>query len=123
MYSIKQGRGESWMGVVGGLGAAAVGMLWTMLTWNIGAPHAFSGFGLIFVFIGLASAAYNFFNAESPTRLSEMDVVSGEEEPDPLNQRAAARAAGGRVCRPCGAAVEPGDRFCPRCGKSISVAA
>ena len=88
MYSVKPGRGESFIGGISSLGMAAFGLIWTLLTWQMGAPHLFSAFGLVFLFIGLASAAYNFFNVEAPNRLSNVDFTSGSEEPDPLNERA-----------------------------------
>lgn len=53
----------------------------------MGAPISFSIFGVLFVIVGIVQAVYNFKNAAGKKRYSAFDIVDGEEEPDPLNQR------------------------------------
>jgi hypothetical protein len=92
MHSIKPGRGPSFMGGVGSLFAVGFGIIWTIIAFEItqDSPFpvvgwAFPLFGIVFIISGLASAAYNFFNATTKKRLSIIDITSPGEEPDPLN--------------------------------------
>lgn len=87
MYSVKPGRGPSWGGVFGGLGAAVFGVFWTSMASNKGAPGLFVLFGVVFVLAGLGSAAYNFHNATSKNRFSHYDITVPGEEIDPLDPR------------------------------------
>ena len=93
MYSIKPGRGPSFMGGVGSLIAAVFGIIWTVMAFAItrDSPFpvvgwAFPLFGIIFVIAGLVGAAYNFFNATTAKRLSALDITTPGEEPDALNE-------------------------------------
>lgn len=61
-----------------------------------GAPISFSIFGVLFVIVGIVQAVYNFKNAAGKKRYSAFDIVDGEEEPDPLNQRFGGQPPGGR---------------------------
>lgn len=62
----------------------------------MGAPISFSIFGVLFVIVGIVQAVYNFKNAAGKKRYSAFDIVDGEEEPDPLNQRFGGQPPGGR---------------------------
>ena len=42
---------------------------------------------MLFVIVGIVQAVYNLKNAAGKKRYSAFDIVDGEEEPDPLNQR------------------------------------
>ena len=93
MYSLKPGRGPSFMGGMSALGAAAFGIFWTIMAFQItkNAPFPLVGtifplFGVVFVIIGIVSAIYNFSNASRQNRNSVLDITTAREEPDPLNQ-------------------------------------
>ena len=132
MYSVKPGRGPSYMGVFGGLVGAAFGVIWTVFALQMGAPGIFAMFGVVFVIAALGGAVYNFYNATQSNRLSHVDVTTHHEEPDPLNVRAqagrvpagsaAAATAGTNFCPQCGARARGGDKFCPNCGTSLVTA-
>jgi hypothetical protein len=90
------------MGAVGGVVAVIFGVFWTIMassmTGNAPGPirFFFPLFGVAFVVIGIAGVVYNLYNASNPNRLSEFDITSGEEEPDPLNLAVGATKRSGR---------------------------
>ena len=93
MYSLKPGRGPSFLGGIACLGVAVFGIFWTIIAYAITKDASFPVvgtvfplFGVVFVIIGIASAVYNFANATGTKRFSALDVTTGEEEPDPLNE-------------------------------------
>jgi len=86
MYSLKPGRGPSFIGGVSALGAAAFGIFWTIMAVQMGVGSIFPLFGVIFVIMGIVMAIYNFSNASRKNRNSVLDITSAREEPDPLNQ-------------------------------------
>lgn len=133
-YSVKPGRGPSLMGGVSSLAAAGFGVLWTVFAANMGAPWPFTGFGIIFIFLSLAGAAYHFFNVGSRNRMSSFDIATPGEERDPIshalgyekelrpgshNQPSGKRKIPGDFCPYCGQKVEAHFDFCPQCGKDI----
>ena len=87
MKHIKPGRGPSAMGALGSVIAVVFGIFWTVSVASMGAPISFSIFGVLFVIVGIVQAVYNFKNAAGKKRYSAFDIVDGEEEPGPLNQR------------------------------------
>jgi hypothetical protein len=134
MYSVKPGRGPSLMGGIGGVVVGLLGVVWTFSAVSMGAPPFFALFGVVFIVMALVGAAYNFYNAANPDRMSTFDITSGGEELDPI-----AKALGhvgpsaeereepsdgprkypGDHCPFCGAAVAGDFDFCPKCGKDI----
>ncbi len=129
MKSIKPGRGPSKMAAVGGIGAALFGVFWCILAASMGG-WVMVPFGLIFVGIALYGAYYNYKNATSENRYSVIDIVDGEEEPDPLNEMYGSKKAinqqnmdesGTSVtfCPYCGTGVQSKFDFCPKCGKQL----
>lgn len=133
MKSIKRGRGPSFMGGVGSVAAAVFGVFWTIAAMSMGAPGLFAGFGLIFIGLAVAQAAYNFKNATGKSRYSEYDIVDEQEEPDPLNERfgepadwqqTAQSGEGERgafaFCPYCGTKREADHIYCGKCGKRIA---
>jgi hypothetical protein len=135
MYGVKPGRGPSLMGGIGGIAVAVFGVFWTVMAASIGAPPFFALFGVVFVVLAIGGAVYNFYNATSPNRMSEFDVTSADEEPDPIatalgHDRASPSADSdqatvgrrkfpGEFCPFCGAKVNDDFEFCPKCGKDI----
>lgn len=135
MYSVKPGRGPSFMGAIGGIIGALFGVIWTVGAMSIGAPPFFALFGVLFVGMAIVSAVYNFYNATSRNRMSTFDVTTNAEESDPiadaLGYRDASRQSpqGGSSLGPrqfpgdhcpfCGAKAGPDFDFCPKCGKDI----
>lgn len=90
------------MGGVGSLLAAGFGIVWIIIALSItqNSPFpvvgwAFPLFGIVFVIIGLATAAYHFFNATAAKRMSILDITAPTEEPDPLNEQFGQTVAGG----------------------------
>ena len=129
MKSIKPGRGPSAMGGVGSAAAALFGVVWTLAAASMGAPIFFVLFGVVFILLGVAQAAYHFHNASGENRYSEFDIVDSDEEPDPLaprrepeetaaqeTPRAFARS---RFCPYCGAKADGDFEFCNQCGKKL----
>lgn len=80
------------MGAVGGVVAVVFGIGWTYLAYSIteGAPHGvrvvFPLFGVLFIVVGIVNVIYNVVNAGSKNRLSQLDVVTDDEEPDPISR-------------------------------------
>jgi len=130
MRSIKPGRGPSMMSGVMCVVVGIFGVLWTIGAASIGGG-LFSLFGVLFIIIAIVNAVYNFKNATNKNRYSTFDIVDGNEEPDPLNQRygeeyyeqkAAPSYEGKRdseFCPYCGADVEKEFIFCNKCGKKL----
>lgn len=115
MYSIKPGRGPSAMGAVGSVIAIVFGIGWTILAFNItkDAPFPIVGiifplFGVLFVIIGIVQFAYNVINTTARNRMSALDVTTGTEEPDPLNQIFGNASSGDRP----GESRTPEERLC-----------
>ena len=138
MKSIKPGRGPSAMSALGSVIAVFFGIIWTIAAASMGAPFFFPLFGLLFIFIGVAQAIYHFKNATGENRYSSFDITEDGEEPDPLQERFAARKeerweqtareepygrsgaeAGVRFCPYCGARVQADYEFCGKCGKKL----
>lgn len=135
MKSIKPGRGPSFMGAFAYAFVAAFGVLWTILaasiTRGIGGIVSviFPLFGVIFVCLAIGNAIYNYKNATSKNRYSAFDITSGQEEPDPLNQRfgdADSKSnsditsnASCAYCPYCGEKVQEDFKFCKSCGKKL----
>ena len=135
MKSIKPGRGPSKMSAIGGFGAALFGVFWCIVAASMGGWIMFP-FGLIFVGIALYGAYYNYKNATSENRYSVIDIVDGQEEPDPLNvmygnkesinnqgiinnQDMGEFNASVAFCPYCGTSVQAKFEFCPKCGKQL----
>ena len=140
MKSIKPGRGPSMMGVIVGIAVAVFGVLWTIgaasITTDMGgmfAPDPFEQtmsaifplFGVVFVIIAIVGVVYNYKNATGKNRYSAYDIVDGNEEPDPLNERFGAEpqqhagAEESAFCPYCGAKIEGDYRYCNKCGKRL----
>lgn len=124
MKSVKPGRGPSFMSGIACIGAAVVGVLWTVFSGSMGAPDEFTAFGVIFVLLAIASAVYNLVNATGKNRFSVFDVTDGHEEPDPMNARFGdsmkeSGSASFTFCPHCGKKLEEASRFCPHCGKEL----
>ena len=139
MKSIKPGRGPSMMGAIVGILVAVLGVAWTIGAANItsgmggGFGDPFGGavgiifplFGVVFVIIAIVGVVYNFKNATGKNRYSEYDIVDGDEEPDPLNERFGEPDSPVEskkeisFCPYCGNKIEGDYRYCNRCGKKL----
>jgi len=139
MKSIKPGRGPSMMGVIVGVAVAVFGVLWTIgatsITSDMGgmfAPDPFEQtmsaifplFGVVFVIIAIVGVVYNYKNATGKNRYSTYDIVDGDEEPDPLNERFGAEQQHSQdgesaFCPYCGTKIEDDYRYCNKCGKRL----
>jgi zinc-ribbon domain len=137
MRSIKRGRGQSAMGAFGSLYSVVFGIIWTIFAFWIGGNFPFPIgilfplFGVCFVIYGIVQTVYQFNNATRGNRFSEFDIVDGEEEPDPLNQRFGrqprtfnttpnqGRQIEGSFCPYCRANLQADFEFCPKCGADI----
>jgi len=128
MKSIKPGRGPSMTGVVMGIFVAFFGVIWTGAAVSMGAPIFFALFGVGFVAVAISGAVYNFKNATGKKRYSLYDITTGDEEPDPLNERfghtdaddapdTASRDS--KYCPFCGARLEARFRYCNQCGEKL----
>lgn len=86
-------------------------------------------FGVVFVIIAVCIAVYNFKNATSKNRYSEYDIVDGNEESDPLNERFGNSDADEHYdetdsgdalfCPYCGTPAEDNYMYCKKCGKRL----
>jgi hypothetical protein len=150
--SVKQGRVPS-------LAGAIFGILWTIaaismsifIIWLFGTKLGFAGVGilpfviisLVMVFGGIAFTAMGFYNAFARNRISSVDIMTHEEEPDPgrhlvfnkqskdtdpdelrpppTSSRKRTDAPGGKggYCPYCGAKAKADYEFCRKCGKDI----
>ncbi|MCZ0754190.1 zinc-ribbon domain-containing protein [Anoxybacillus sp. J5B_2022] len=137
MKSIKPGRGPSFQGVAGSIVAIVFGIFWTVMAFSITADspfpvtNFFPFFGLIFIGLGIFQAIYHYKNATGKNRMSVIDIVDSDEEPDPLNARfgrkqprfstedVVARDDNRNYCPYCGQQVQNDFNFCPTCGKRI----
>jgi hypothetical protein len=126
MYSIKPGRGPSMMGAIIGLviGVPFV-LFWIGGASRIGAPPFFVFFGIAFLVVLLINVAMGFYNGMAKNRISQMDITTSAEEPDPLNRVAQAPPNAqpplpgeSRFCPFCGRVLEQEFKFCPACGKA-----
>ena len=123
MKSIKPGRGKSMISGAVSVIVALVGVVWTFGAVSMGAGFM-AFFGVAFIVIALINAGEGFYNATAGKRMSVVDVVDGQEEPDPLNERFSAReepqpSQASAYCPYCGTPVESDYAFCPRCGKTL----
>jgi hypothetical protein len=114
-YSLKPGRGPSFMGGFAAVCAVLFGIVWTAAAASMGAPGFFPLFGVIFCLMGVGMAVYNLSNATRKNRYSILDVTTENEEPDPLNERFGRRT----TPRPGDAPGERANRFCPYCGEPL----
>ncbi len=115
------------MGGIIGIAVALFGVFWTIMAISFGAGFM-AVFGIIFVFIALVQAIYNFKNATSNKRYSSFDIVDSHEEPDPLNERFGTPASKSSstkdarsYCPYCGNPVSSDFSFCNKCGKKLPV--
>lgn len=123
MKSIKPGRGPSMMSAIVGIFVAIFGVIWTVIAATMGGG-IFAIFGVVFVGFAITMVIYNFKNATSKNRYSAFDITSGEEEPDPLNERLGGDMTedveiDSSFCPYCGNAVKEEYEFCNRCGKKL----
>ena len=130
-WSIKPGRGPSAFSAVGGGFAAVFGVLWTIFAISLtkDSPFTFAKiifplFGLVFIGMAIAQAAYHKRNATGENRFSSYDIVPQNSEPDPLDPLASSRQAtefadsnAVTFCSGCGRRFELGDNFCASCGR------
>ena len=158
MKSIKPGRGPSMLGAIVCIALIVFGILWVVMASDItssfpdgstfggeftfvesdgirgfSAPmnsigSVFPLFGLVFVAIAVVMAIYHFKNANSKNRYSTFDIVDGDEEPDPLNERfgndpqgnSNTKADAPAFCPYCGNDLKEDHIYCDRCGKKVS---
>ena len=130
MHSVKPGRGPSLMNGIGGIIAALFGVFWISVANFIGAPTPFVLFGVLFVVMAVASAAYNFYNAASKDRMSAFDVTTHEgdpiaramgheQPPRPASTSSIASTDAAKFCPYCGTGLRAEFEFCPKCGKQV----
>jgi len=141
MKQIKPGRGMSQMGYQGSVFAIAFGVLWTIIAAvigigafaQVGGPFAIIGFvfplfGILFIALAVKQARFHKHNATAAQPHSIVDITDTKEDADPFAKYDQAEAirraqeessATSAFCTSCGAAVEPGDRFCPKCGNRL----
>jgi hypothetical protein len=138
MKSIKPGRGPSGMNAIGAVAVVLFGLFWTGMAVMItrGAPMGigfiFPMFGVIFVIVGIAQAAYHLKNAKGKERFSIMDIVDKKEEGDPADRWISNEIASGddtsfddlesgqfNYCPYCGEKLDTAYMYCPKCGKSV----
>lgn len=130
-WSIKPGRGPSAFGAVHSGFAAVFGVLWTIFAINLTkdspftlAKIIFPLFGLVFIGMAIAQAAYHKRNATGENRFSAYDIVSPNAEPDPFDPKSSsnfesdpATSSAVSFCSACGHRFEMSDRFCASCGR------
>lgn len=131
MKSIKPGRGPSMQGFAGSIAAIVFGVFWTIMAFSItqdspfAAARFFPFFGFVFIGLGIFQAVYHYKNATEKNRMSLLDIVDSNEEPDPLNAKFARPSSpephDGAFCPYCGKPVRSDFQFCPACGKSLSL--
>lgn len=137
MKSVKPGRGPSGMSFVGSVIAVCFGVFWTICALSMTADGGFGLigaifplFGVLFVVMGIAQAAYHYKNATGKDRYSAFDITEDGEEGDPGRRwvkdgepwdapKPQRPEGGGRFCPYCGARLQGDFRFCPKCGREL----
>ena len=138
MKSIKPGRGPSGMALIGAVAAVFFGLFWTGMAVMItrGAPMGFGiifpMFGVVFVIVGIAQAAYHYKNTRGKDRFSLLDIVDKSEEKDPADRWIKNEMTSDNgysdndldsgqfnYCPYCGENLDTGYMYCPKCGKSV----
>ena len=146
MKSIKPGRGESGMAVVGSVIAILFGVVWliaaSIMTSTAKKEFPSFGampgpadvasvvlplFGLLFIGVGIANAIYHYRNYKNKDRYSIVDIVDSREEGDPANHYAkedaeasSGKHPAGKFCMECGHRLDGDFVFCPGCGRNLS---
>lgn len=121
-YSVKRGRANSAVGVLGGVFGMVFGIVWTVVAVSMGAPWFFGLFGIFFVIMIGANTFINYKNATGDNRFSEFDIVETDSEPDPWDKKFCGDSQEFAVNEQCGhihaADAETSDaiNFCPYCG-------
>lgn len=115
------------MGGIMSIAVGIFGVFWTILAAGLGGGFM-AVFGLVFIFIAVANAVYNFKNATGENRYSEFDITDENEEPDPLNERFGKKSEISQpnedknecsFCPYCGNKVQKDFNFCDSCGKKL----
>ncbi len=91
------------------------GIIWTVIAGSLFPPMAL--FGILWTGIAVVITVYNFKNATNKNRYSTFDIVDGDEEPDPLNERYGNTDA--KFCPFCGEVVKDEYEYCHKCGKKL----
>lgn len=125
MKQIKPGRGPSMMSGIMGIFAVLFGIVWTINAAQAGGLFAL--FGVIWTIMAIVQTVYNFKNATSKDRYSSFDIVDGNEESDPLNQRFGSTQQPSQTesdtvsnyCPYCGMPVDDRFIYCNHCGKKL----
>ncbi len=145
MKSIKPGRGQSGMAVVGSIIAILFGIVWLAAASSITrSAREFSPFGsmsgpadtasvvlplfgLLFIGAGVASAIYHYRNYKGKDRYSIVDIVDSREEGDPADPQikedtksGSTRHPAGKYCTECGQRLDGDFAFCPGCGRDLN---
>lgn len=127
MKSIKPGRGPSMMGGIMSIVVGIFGVIWTVAAAGMGAG-IITLFGVVFIIMAVVMAIYNFKNATGDNRYSTFDIVDGDEEPDPLNEkygktenkkRENEQSDQNSYCPYCGSTVGDKYEFCSKCGRKL----
>ena len=114
------------MGALGSVIAVVFGIFWTVSAASMGAPSPSPSSACCSLSWASSRPSTISKNAAGKKRYSAFDIVDGEEEPDPLNQRLAASPGGRghvrtggplRYCPYCGAKLGDSYTFCGHCGK------
>ena len=137
MRSIKPGRGNSAMGAFGSLISVGFGIIWTVIAFGMTKDtffplNLFPLFGVFFIIMGIGQVIFNYKNATGQNRFSSFDMVEGNDEPDPLNEKfgnlsrrthAAQKDfvpdSENEFCPYCGKGIERDFEFCPKCGRTL----
>jgi hypothetical protein len=75
--------------------------------------------------VAIVNGIYNFKNAKSKNRYSEYDIVEGNEEADPFNDRFGtvtekkSKSSESKFCTYCGTSVKSDFEYCNNCGKKL----
>ena len=81
------------MGGIASIAAIVFGILWTIMAYRIvsalplGGLNIFPLFGVVFVILSIAMAAYNFRNATAKDKYSIVEIATNDVEPDALNEQ------------------------------------
>lgn len=140
--SIKPGRGQSGMAVVGSVIAVLFGIVWLIAASSMTrfaknefpsfgpmdtASVVFPLFGFLFIGAGIANAIYHYRNYKGKERYSIVDIVDSQEEGDAANPHAkedtedgSNRHPAGKYCTECGHRLDADFAFCPGCGRNLN---
>ena len=122
MKSIKPGRSNSAVGIIGSIFGVCFSIFWIHMVLKMNNPM-FALFGVFFLVMTCVGLFINIKNTFSKNRYSIYDITDEHEEIDPLQKRfyeaKETKVHTFGYCPYCGEELEQDYKYCPKCGREI----